>query len=57
MISLSQGLYLYKNTKNEDKSQTLNIHAMIGILTHGPGVSASEDSYALDRSATVTGTI
>jgi hypothetical protein len=34
---------------------TTNIHALSGIRTHDPSVRASEDSYGLDRSATVTG--
>jgi hypothetical protein len=38
-------------------TQTLNIHALSGIGTHGCGVRASEDTvvHALDRSANVTG--
>jgi hypothetical protein len=35
-------------------TQTLNIHALSGIRTHGPGLRASEDT-ARYRSATVTG--
>jgi hypothetical protein len=45
VISSSQGLYLYKNT--EKGTQTLNIHALSGIRTHGPGVRASEDNSCL----------
>jgi hypothetical protein len=33
VVSSSQGLYLY-----------VNIHALSGIRTHGPGVRAREDS-------------
>jgi hypothetical protein len=43
MISSSQGLYLYTNTEKHT-TQTLNIHALSGIQTHGPGVRASEDN-------------
>jgi hypothetical protein len=46
--SSSQGLYLYTKTKkNAHTTQTLNIHALSGIRTHGPGVCASEDSLCL----------
>jgi hypothetical protein len=48
VISSSQGLYLYTNTeKTHTHTQTLNIHALSGIRTYGPGFRAS--------SATVTG--
>jgi hypothetical protein len=30
--------------KNAQPTQTLNIHALSGIRTHGPGVRASENS-------------
>jgi hypothetical protein len=45
VISSSQGLYLYTNTKKmHTHTQTLTIHALNGIRTHGPGFQASEDS-------------
>jgi hypothetical protein len=44
VISSSQGLYLYTNTEKHKHTQTLNIHALSGIRTHGPGFRASEDS-------------
>jgi hypothetical protein len=46
-ISSSQGLYLYTNTEDAHKSQALNIHAVSGIRTHGPGACASEVSSFL----------
>jgi hypothetical protein len=50
VINSSQGLYL---STGQHKHRT-NIHALCGIRTHYPGFRASEDSTALDRSATVT---
>jgi hypothetical protein len=48
VISSSQGLYLNTHRpKNALRTQTLNIHALSGIRTHGFGVSASEDSSCL----------
>jgi hypothetical protein len=44
MMSSLQSLYLYKSTKNAHTTQTLNIHALSVIRTHGPDVRASEDS-------------
>jgi hypothetical protein len=59
VISLSQGLYLYTNTEICTHNTKLNIHALSGIRTHGPGVCASEDSSRLrrlgHRAATMTG--
>jgi hypothetical protein len=46
VISSSQGLCLYTNRKTHT-TQTLKIHALSGIPTHGPGVRASEDSSCL----------
>jgi hypothetical protein len=57
MISSSQGLYLYTNTENTHTTQTLNIHALSGIRTHGPGVRETEDSSCLRASATVSGVL
>jgi hypothetical protein len=56
VISSSQGLYLYKYTY----TQTLNIHALSEIRTHGPDFRASEDSARLrslgyrDRQLSIT---
>jgi hypothetical protein len=36
-----------KIQKNAHTTQTLNIHALSSIRTHGPGVRASEDSSCL----------
>jgi hypothetical protein len=47
VISSSQGLYLYTNTEKRTHIQTLNIHALSEIRTHGPGFRASEDSACL----------
>jgi hypothetical protein len=47
VISSSQGLYLYTNRKTHTHSQTLNIHALSEIRTHGPGFRATEDSARL----------
>jgi hypothetical protein len=47
VISSSQGLYLYTNTKKKKThthTQTINLHALSGIRTDGPGFRASEDS-------------
>jgi hypothetical protein len=44
VASLSQALYLYTNTEKRTHNTTLNIHALIGIRTHGPGVCANEKS-------------
>jgi hypothetical protein len=49
-ISMSQGLYLFINTGSAHTTQTLNIHTLSEIRTHGPDVRVSEDSLA-----TVTG--
>jgi hypothetical protein len=46
VMSSSQGLCLYTSTENST-TQALNIHALCGILTHGPGVRASEDGSCL----------
>jgi hypothetical protein len=43
VISSSQGLYLTQTQKNAHTTQTLNIHAVNRIRTHGLGVRASED--------------
>jgi hypothetical protein len=43
VISSSQGLYMYTNRKTHTHTQTLNIHALSRIQTHGPGFRASED--------------
>jgi hypothetical protein len=48
VISSSQGLYLYTNTeKRTHIHKPLNIHALSGIGSHGPGFRASEDSARL----------
>jgi hypothetical protein len=47
VISSLRGLYLYTNTEKPTHNKTLNIHALSGIRTHGPGVRASEDSSCL----------
>jgi hypothetical protein len=47
VISSSQGLYLYTKRKPHTHTQTLNIHALRGFRTHGPGFQASEDSARL----------
>jgi hypothetical protein len=45
VISSSQGLYLYTNTKK--RTHTSNSHALSRIRTHDPGFRASEDSACL----------
>jgi hypothetical protein len=47
VISSSQGLYRYTNTEKHTHTQTLNIHALSEIRTHGPGFRASEGSVRL----------
>jgi hypothetical protein len=47
VIISSRGLYLYTNTEKAHAIQTLNINSLSVIRTHGPGVSASEDSSCL----------
>jgi hypothetical protein len=42
--------------KKYTRTQTLNIHALSEIRTHGPSFRASEGVHALDHSASVTGT-
>jgi hypothetical protein len=47
VISSSQSLSLFTNTEKCTKTQTLNIHALSDIGTHGPIVRSSEDSSCL----------
>jgi hypothetical protein len=49
VISSSQVLYLNKrqHKHTEKRTHTSNIHALIGIRTHDPGLRASEDSTCL----------
>jgi hypothetical protein len=47
-VILSQGVYLYTNTeKCTHNINPINIHALSGIRTHGPGIRASKDSSCL----------
>jgi hypothetical protein len=57
VISSSQGLYLYKNTEKRTHTKTLNIHALSGFEPTIPASERAKTVRALDRSATVTGTI
>jgi hypothetical protein len=43
VISSSEDLDLYTNTEKAHTTQTLNIHAVSVIRTHGPGVRESEN--------------
>jgi hypothetical protein len=41
---VARSLRVHKHRKTHTHTQTLNIHALSGIRTHGPGFQATEDS-------------
>jgi hypothetical protein len=56
MISPSQGLYLHiEQHKHGINGHKTDIHVLCGIRTQDPSVRENEDSYALDRAASVIG--
>jgi hypothetical protein len=44
---VARPLTVHKHRKTHTKTQALNIHALSGIRTNGPGVRASEESSPL----------
>jgi hypothetical protein len=52
VISSSEDLYLHRTTRI---NVHINIHGSSRIRTYDPGIQASQDSYAFNYSATVTG--
>jgi hypothetical protein len=53
---VARPLPIHRTTQQRINAYT-DINAFSGIRTHDPNVRASEDSHALYRTATVTGTL